>query len=45
LSAVKEVPVPPDLVAAIDSFYAAVAAGDLEARIALFADSAIMMPN
>lgn len=37
--------VPPDLDAAIDSFYAAIATGDVEARIALFADSAIMMPN
>lgn len=37
--------VPPELRAAIDDFYAAVEAGDGEARIALFSDSAIMMPN
>lgn len=37
--------VPADLEAAIDSFYAAVEAGDTEAHINLFADDAIMMPN
>ena len=33
------------LAAAIDSFYTSVEEGDVEARIALFADSAVMMPN
>ena len=37
--------VPADLRPAIDAFYAAVEAGDAEARIACFSDSAIMMPN
>ena len=37
--------VPTDLHAAIDAFYAAVEAGDGEARIAMFSDEAIMMPN
>jgi ketosteroid isomerase-like protein len=37
--------VPADLKAAMDEFYASVEAGDGEARIALFADDAIMMPN
>lgn len=36
---------PPELLAAVDSFYAAVEAGNTEARIALFSDSAIMMPD
>jgi ketosteroid isomerase-like protein len=36
---------PPDLEAAIAAFYAAVEAGDGEARIALFSDDAMMMPN
>jgi hypothetical protein len=29
----------------IDAFYYAIEAGDAEARIALFGDDAIMMPN
>jgi uncharacterized protein (TIGR02246 family) len=37
--------VPPELRAAIDAFYAAVEAGDGEARIGIFSDDAIMMPN
>ena len=37
--------VPPELRAAIDSFYAAVEHGDVEARIALFAEDALMLPN
>ena len=37
--------VPPELVAVINAFYASIDSGDVEARIALFADSAIMMPN
>lgn len=36
---------PPDLRSAIDAFYAAVEADDAEARIAMFSDSVIMMPN
>jgi ketosteroid isomerase-like protein len=36
---------PFDLLAAVDAFYAAVESGDVEARIALFSDDAIMMPN
>ena len=36
---------PPELLTAIDSFYASVESGNGEARIALFSDSAIMMPN
>ena len=36
---------PPELLETIDAFYASVEAGDVEARIALFADDAIMMPN
>jgi ketosteroid isomerase-like protein len=34
-----------ELLAAIDSFYAAIASGDHEARVALFGDSALMLPN
>lgn len=41
----QEEGIPADLRAAIDAFYAAVAAGDSEARIAMFSDDAIMMPN
>lgn len=41
----QEEGIPADLRAAIDAFYAAVAAGDAEARIAMFSDDAIMMPN
>lgn len=37
--------IPAELRAAIDAFYAAVEAGDGEARIAMFSDDAIMMPN
>lgn len=37
--------VPADLRAAIDAFYAAVEAGDDEARIAMLGEDAIMMPN
>jgi len=37
--------VPPDLRAAIDAFYAAVEADDAEARIKMFSDNAIMMPD
>jgi ketosteroid isomerase-like protein len=37
--------VPAELVAAIDAFYAAVESGDGEARIEMFTDDAIMMPN
>jgi ketosteroid isomerase-like protein len=36
---------PDDLRAAVDAFYAAVEAGDGEARIGMFTDDAIMMPN
>jgi ketosteroid isomerase-like protein len=37
--------VPEELQQAIDAFYAAVEAGDGEARIEMFTDDAIMMPN
>lgn len=37
--------VPADLQAAIEGFYAAVEAGDVEARLALFDDDILMMPN
>jgi len=37
--------IPADLRAAVDAFYAAVEAGDGEARIAMFTDDALMMPN
>jgi ketosteroid isomerase-like protein len=37
--------IPADLGDAIDAFYAAIEAGDHEAHIACFGDSAIMMPN
>ncbi|MEW6411902.1 MAG: DUF4440 domain-containing protein [Candidatus Zixiibacteriota bacterium] len=37
--------VPAELSAAIDAFYRAIEAGDIEARIAMFDDSAIMMPS
>ncbi len=37
--------VQPDLRAAIDAFYTAVEAGDGEARIGMFSDEAVMMPN
>ena len=37
--------IPADLQAAIDAFYAAIEAGDAEARIAMFTEEAIMMPN
>lgn len=36
---------PPDLQTAIDSFYTAIETDNIEARIALFADDAIIMPN
>ncbi|MFZ1947609.1 MAG: nuclear transport factor 2 family protein [bacterium] len=36
---------PADLEAAITAFYAAIEAGDAEARLALFSDDAAMMPN
>jgi ketosteroid isomerase-like protein len=36
---------PADLRVAVDAFYAAVEAGDGEARIAMFTDDALMMPN
>lgn len=38
-------PVPEDLLAAVDSFYAAVERGDAETRIALFSNNPILMPN
>ena len=41
----QAVGVPPDLRAAIDAFYAAIEADDVEARIKMFSDNAIMMPN
>jgi ketosteroid isomerase-like protein len=41
----QEEGVPADLRAAIDAFYAAVEAGDAEARIAMFSEEAVMMPN
>lgn len=41
----REESVPADLLAAIDAFYAAIEAGDDEARIAMFSEEAIMMPN
>ena len=34
-----------NLMQAIDTFYAAVEAGDFDARIAMFADSAMVIPN
>ncbi len=37
--------VPVELTSAIDAFYQAIEAGDNEARIAMFDDSAIMMPS
>ena len=37
--------IPPDLLATIDAFYAAIENADTETRIALFAEDAIMMPN
>ena len=37
--------VPTDLLAAIDLFYAAVEAGDIEGRIEMFTDDALLMPN
>ena len=37
--------IPDDLSLAINAFYAAVEAGDNEARLSMFADDAIMMPN
>lgn len=36
---------PSELLQTIDHFYAAIETGDTDARIALFADDAIMMPN
>ena len=36
---------PQELLATIESFYAAIESGDVEARIALFADDILMMPN
>ena len=36
---------PDDLVRAIDSFYAAIEADDIEARVALLAEDVVMMPN
>ena len=36
---------PPELLEAIDAFYATIESGDVEARIELFADDVIMMPN
>lgn len=36
---------PADLEAAVTAFYAAIEAGDADARLALFSDDAIMMPN
>ena len=41
----KEEGIPPELLTAIDAFYEADEAGDAEARIAMFSDDAIMMPN
>ena len=41
----QEEGIPAELTASIDAFYAAIEAGDTEAHIAQFADSAIMMPN
>jgi len=41
----QEKGIPADLEAAIDSFYAAVDAGNAEAHIAMFSEEAIMMPN
>jgi len=37
--------IPSDLMAAIDSFYATIETDDIEARIALFSDEALMLPN
>ncbi len=37
--------IPADLQGAIDAFYTAIENGDTGARIALFTDSAVMMPN
>jgi ketosteroid isomerase-like protein len=36
---------PPDLLQALDSFYHTIETDDHEARIALFSDEAIMLPN
>ena len=41
----QEEGIPTSLTSAIDAFYAAVEAGDVEARIGMFTDSAVMMPN
>ena len=41
----QEEATPAQLLAAIDAFYAAVEAGDREAHIAAFTDSAIMLPS
>lgn len=41
----REERVPADLEAAMSAFYTAIEAGDGEARIALFTEDAIMMPN
>lgn len=41
----QDVDIPADLQTAIGAFYAAIDAGDSEARIAMFSDEAIMMPN
>jgi ketosteroid isomerase-like protein len=40
-----ETDVPRELRTAIDAFYATIEAGDVEARIAMFSDDAIIMPN
>ncbi len=41
----QEEGVPAELTATIDAFYAAIEAADGEARIAMFTEDAIMMPN
>ncbi len=44
-SADRESPVPADLNLVIDAFYASVEQADVESRIALFTDDALMLPN
>ncbi|MBN2433576.1 MAG: nuclear transport factor 2 family protein [Acidobacteria bacterium] len=41
----RKADIPADLAAAVDLFYAAVAAGDAETRVAMFTEDALMMPN
>lgn len=45
LAAGQREDIPADLREAIDAFYAAIENGDAEARISMFSEDAIMMPN